>query len=61
MPACSSGLDFFLFSSFCLVAYAAFYLKKIIESALPKTKKFSARRIFCVDVPLPASCRDMKQ
>jgi hypothetical protein len=29
MRSCSSGLGFFLFSSFCLVAYAAFSFKKI--------------------------------
>jgi hypothetical protein len=27
IPSCSSGLGFFLFSSFCLVAYAAFFVR----------------------------------
>jgi hypothetical protein len=30
MPSCSSGLGFFLFSSFCLVACTAFSCKKFI-------------------------------
>jgi hypothetical protein len=31
MPSCSSGLGFFLFSSFCLVASIAFSCKKLFK------------------------------
>jgi hypothetical protein len=30
VPSCSSGVGYFLFSSFCLVAYAVFSCKKVL-------------------------------